>query len=346
MANYRCTAACRHCLYACSPERTDGYITRATAESVCELLRAGGCRTVHIGGGEPFLDFEGLLALVEVVTESGIRVEYIETNAYWATDHDRAEERLRDLGNAGANTLCISIDPFHAEYVPVGLPLALAGICKSAGFRYFFWQDNYLPALSGLDRDRIHSRAELENLISPRYIVETAQSYGLSPGGRAIGIEAEYSPREPADNIKSGRPCRRLLSGGHFHVDMFGRFIPPGCTGIAVPLGEAVHGIPEGKYPVFEALLSGGSAELLRFAVSEGFSADQQGYTSSCVLCFHIRRWLCENSQYRELDPEHYIEAIWNFSFDNAAVSLSPCIPISLSSFRWHYCVSIADSGY
>ena len=54
MANYRCTAACRHCLYACSPERTDGYINEATAESVASLLRTAGCYSVHIGGGEPF----------------------------------------------------------------------------------------------------------------------------------------------------------------------------------------------------------------------------------------------------------------------------------------------------
>ena len=127
MANYRCTAACRHCLYACSPDRTDGYISEKTAVSVAALLRTAGCRSVHIGGGEPFLNFEGLLMLVRKMTDAGVRVEYIETNAYWAADRRQAVKRLGELAQAGADTLCISIDPFHAEYVPPeGLPFKLS----------------------------------------------------------------------------------------------------------------------------------------------------------------------------------------------------------------------------
>ncbi|MDR1574861.1 MAG: hypothetical protein LBS37_02540 [Treponema sp.] len=58
MVNYRCTAACRHCLYACSPTRRAGYLSREVMREICRLLRKGGIGSVHIGGGEPFLDFE------------------------------------------------------------------------------------------------------------------------------------------------------------------------------------------------------------------------------------------------------------------------------------------------
>ena len=115
MANYKCTAACRHCLYACSPERSGGYISKAAAEEISGLLREGGCRSVHIGGGEPFLDFDGLITLVQIVTNAGIAVEYVETNAFWATDEHLIEQHLQALLRAGAHTLCISLDPFHAE---------------------------------------------------------------------------------------------------------------------------------------------------------------------------------------------------------------------------------------
>ena len=310
MANYRCTAACRHCLYACSPERTDGYITEATAQKVCKLLRAGGCHSIHIGGGEPFLDFDGLVALVKAVTNAGIIVEYIETNAYWVTDCKQAEQRFREMANAGADTLCISLDPFHAEYVPISMPVTLSEICQSVGFRYFLWQDKYLPAMSRLTPEKTHTRGELEQLISPQYILETARSYGLHLGGRAINIEAEYSVNKPVSDFADNRPCRGLLSGGHFHIDLYGRYIPPGCTGIAIPLEEAVNGIPDGKYPVLETLLSTGAAGLLRHAQSLGFVPDIQGYPSKCALCFHIRHWLSENAPSPELDAEHYIEAL------------------------------------
>ena len=310
MANYRCTAACRHCLYSCSPNRADGYITKTTAEAVCLLLREAGCISIHIGGGEPFLDFDGLLMLVKTVADAGIKVEYIETNAFWAGDRQQAENRLRGLARLGADTLCISIDPFHAEYVPVDLPLSLAEICRGVGFGYFLWQERFYPILSRMDGSRAHTRSELEKLISPRYIIEAARGYGLQVGGRAISIEAEYSECLPVDAVVSNRPCSKLLSGDHFHVDLHGRYIPPGCTGIAIPLEYAVRGIPNIEYPVFETLLNGGTAGLMGYAENLGFVADPLGYPSSCTLCFHVRRWLCENSPSPELDYEHYLEAM------------------------------------
>jgi len=322
MANYRCSAACRHCLYACSPERGDGYITEQTAREVCKLLLLGGCRSLHIGGGEPFLDFDGLIRLVETVVSAGINLEYIETNAFWAGNHEQAEGYLHELHLAGADTLCISLDPFHAEYIPPNLPISLAGICRRMGFGFFLWQERYLPALSRLGSgarehhgmrespSKAYSRAELERLISPDYIIETAKSYGLHLGGRAINIEVEYNKRKATADIADSRPCSGLLSGGHFHVDMHGRFVPPGCTGISIGLDEAVGGIPSGKYKVLEALLSGGPSALLRYAQAAGFSPEPQGYTSSCALCFYIRSWLCENAPSPELDAEHYRESM------------------------------------
>jgi hypothetical protein len=274
------------------------------------LLREGGCRSVHIGGGEPFLDFDGLVELVQILTNAGIKVEYIETNAFWATDEQQVKDHLRTLSSVGADTLCISLDPFHAEYVPVKLPLYLAAICQSTNFRYFIWQEKYLSVLSRVDSNKTHNRAELERLISTDYVIKTAQSYGLSLGGRAVNIEAEYSAPKPVDLIAISQSCRRLLSTDHFHVDLHGKFIPPGCTGIAIRLEDAVRGIPEGRYPVFEALLSGGTMELLQYAQTRCFVVNPQGYTSNCVLCFHIRHWLSENDSCIELDSEHYLEAL------------------------------------
>jgi len=334
MANYICTAACRHCMYASSPDRSDGYITRKAdggiskkaAENMCGLLREAGCYSVHIGGGEPFMDFEGLLALVQTLTDARISVEYIETNAYWAADNARTKKWLSELARAGGDTLCISLDPYHAEYVPIELALALAKACRDTGFGFFLWQERFLKMMTGLARGRAHSRAEMEKLISPRYICDTAKIYGIGYGGRAVGIEAEYSKKFPVEAIVDSKPCRRLISGGHFHIDMHCRYIPSGCTGVAIPLEEAVRGIPDSKYPVLEALLEGGSANLLRFARERGFIPEPDGYPSGCTLCFHIRRWLSEQpgavqdggarrltyscAAYPELDPEHYRESM------------------------------------
>jgi hypothetical protein len=305
IANYRCNAACRHCLYSCSPERDGAYIAKDAARDICALLRESGCRLMHIGGGEPFLDFNGLLTLINTVRNAGIALEYIETNAFWATEAAETAERLGALKQAGADAFCISVDPFHIEYVPLARPLFLAEMCRQEGFGYFLWQERFVPLLSKLDAERTYTRAELEAALSPDYIEQTARRYGLRMGGRAQGIEREYGTLKPTETLSSGKPCSGLLSGSHFHVDVYGRYIPPGCTGIAIPLEEAVRGIPAGKYPVLEALTEGGTAKLLSFAQSKGFVAGE-AYTSACALCISIRSWLSVNADCLELDPEHY----------------------------------------
>ena len=311
MTNYQCNAACRHCLYACSPKRSGGYIRQEMAEEICAMLREGGCRSVHIGGGEPFLDIDGLIMLLKTARQAGITVEYVETNAFWAEDESRVVKYLHALAEAGADTLCISLDPFHAEYVAPALPVKLAEICRREGFGCFLWKENYRTLLSKLQAPhKAQTRADMERQLSPDYILETASNYGLSMGGRAITIEAEYGmPRSIADVTAQKRPCRNLLAAGHFHVDLYGRYIPPGCTGIAIPLDEAVRGVPVGKYPAFDALVTGGVDALLHLAEGLGFGPGET-CTSACALCFHIRHWLSGNGDFPELDAEHYDAAL------------------------------------
>jgi hypothetical protein len=307
MVNYQCTAACRHCLYACSPTRAPGYITGGKVREIGALLRRAGCTSVHIGGGEPFLDFEGLLLAVRELRRGGISVEYVETNAFWAGEGGTVPlDKLKALLDAGADTLCISLDPYHAEYVPYGYPLRLARLCGEAGMGYFLWKQEFLRTLSEFDPERTHGRTELAERLGADYINRTARAYGIRLGGRASNIET--APGPSAAVLADNSPCGNLLSGGHFHVDKDGFFIPSGCTGLRVPLADLLQGIPPGTYPVFEALYHQGLGGLLSLARESGFVEDPAGYPSRCALCFQIRRRLAEQG-FAELDPNHYEES-------------------------------------
>ena len=311
MVNYQCNAACRHCLYSCSPARKPGYVNEETAEKICRLLNKGGCNSVHIGGGEPFLNFEGLLMMIRTLKQAGIALEYIETNAFWSVlEQKKAVEYLQCLLAEGADTLCISIDPYHAEFIPYGAPLALANLCKKTGMGYFLWKQEYYPILSRLDPQKTHSRSSLEEVLSGDYLHKTARSYGIAYGGRAVNLEREFISCQPLESlIDMASPCDNLLSTSHFHVDKDCFFIPPRCTGIRIPLSEAINGIPSGKYPVFEALYHGGLPALLELALQYGFSPDKAGYPSKCSCCFRLRHFLCEKD-FPELDTNHYEEAL------------------------------------
>ena len=307
IANYKCTAACRHCLYACSPDLHAGYVTKEKITEICSLLKKGRIGSVHIGGGEPFLEFPGLLSAVRSLAEAGIQLDYIETNAFWAANPER-DEYITKLIDEGVQALCISVDPFHAEHVPWGLPLELADACEKSGMGYFLWKKEFVRPLSRLDKNKSHTREELETAVSPDYIGRTASAYGIRFGGRAVNIEEEYGSRKPAEALLDDIPCNDLVSTGHFHVDMDGCFIPPGCTGLRLPLEEALAGTKAGKYPVYETLCAGGIAALYELAGRRGFLPEGKGYTSKCNLCFRIRKFLTPMG-YFELDGNFYAEA-------------------------------------
>ena len=310
MPNYECTAACRHCLYACSPSFGGGYMTEPIMDETFGLLREGGCRSVHIGGGEPFIEFDGLLTLLAKAKKFDVFVDYIETNGCWATDEDTIAKHLSAINKAGADTLCISVDPFHAEYVPYAYPLRLAEVCREKGFGYFLWQERFLNMMRDVDADIAHDRVALEKSVGREYILDTANAYGIRMSGRAINIEMEYTARKPIEKVLNSKPCTGLISTWHFHVDMYNRFIPPGCTGFVLPMEDVVRGIEPGKYPAYEALHSGGVSALYELAKGHGFEPNPEGYTSGCTLCFFIRKFLCENRNFAELCPQHYTQAL------------------------------------
>jgi hypothetical protein len=89
----------------------------AAAGHLAALARLGvAAEGVHIGGGEPFGDFERLLAIVRAARAAG--VGYVETNGFWATSEGIVRERVGALAEAGMRQLAISADPYHQEFVP------------------------------------------------------------------------------------------------------------------------------------------------------------------------------------------------------------------------------------
>ena len=295
MVNYQCTAACQHCLYASSPAWEDGYITEAVMLAACETLRKHGCTSIHIGGGEPFMDFEGLCMVARTARDHGITIEYVETNAYWATDEARILDYLRKLRQVGIDAFCISDDAYHAEFIDPALPERLAAVCQREGFGHFVWQ---------------------------------TRLNGLRFNGRATKLEEAHFPKKSVEVLlkesEARGSCRKLLSTNHFHVDMYGQFIPPGCTGIVLPLEEALNGTLHThasthhsdwqedinmRYPAFATLYNGGTAALYTQACKQGFIPCENGYPSVCNLCFHMRKFLCEHPGFEELDAAHYRHA-------------------------------------
>ena len=97
ITNYVCNAKCRHCMFAGAPLKEQDFITYEKAIEIAAMLASNGVRSLHIGGGEPFLRFDVLCGAVRALRENAIAVDYIETNAFWCTSRDKARDRMRQL---------------------------------------------------------------------------------------------------------------------------------------------------------------------------------------------------------------------------------------------------------
>jgi len=311
ITNYVCTAACRHCMFGSSPDCPKDFITAEEAERIAALLREAGTESVHIGGGEPFINFPALLDLIDALNRHGIAVDYIETNAFWAKDDRIVKERLWELTKRGVTSVMISADPFHIEFVPLERVLNLARHLDREGFDYFIWQERFLRRLMKLDSSRTYSREELEKELGKDYIADTAREYGLGMNGRALGIASDIYEKQPAEAFLASPSCRKILQPHHCHFDLYGNAVPSGCSGLSAQVRDYLdENITEAKYPVMARLVKKGVGALYEYASGLGFVPDADGYPTKCAFCYAMRSYLVKHAPSRDLSPECFYNEI------------------------------------
>jgi len=285
ISNYSCSSRCRHCLYACSPQRDKTYIHADILQAVCAVLLKHGCTGVHVGGGEPFLQIEKLIEAIDIITSYGIDIEYIETNASWYTEDKK--HILHNLKEHGIHTLLISISPFHNEFVPFSKTKALIAACNASGIHVFPWVMDFYRDLSVFDSSCTHPLAEYESYFGKRYVAAIPDRYWIHYGGRAVKLFKGYYRTKLLEEILCSPPCRELTSTSHFHFDVYGNYIPGLCSGLAIHANDIGKAI-DSTYPFITTLYNYGVAGLYRLARQEGFVAENS-YLNKCDLCLHIR---------------------------------------------------------
>ena len=291
-----CNARCACCYLCCSPDRREEMTDREAVDVWRQLVQASphGCR-VHLTGGEPFGDWQRLIGVCRQAAELGLGpLQKVETNGFWADDERVIRARLRNLDQAGMETLGISADPYHQQFVPIERCRLLARVAEEVlgtGRVQVRWRD-------WLDEGRDTSD------LSPSARRELFAEYALRGRerlcGRAAQCVASDLPHKPPEDF-ADTPCRNfLLRGRHVHVAPGGMVMPGTCAGIL--LGRIG---PDGSVsrlwqsltddlqsrPILAALAQSGPVGLLERAKALGF-APRPGYAGKCHLCWDIRRFL------------------------------------------------------
>lgn len=318
--NYACTAQCKHCMFAGAPKGSRDFITPEAADRIALRLHQAGVDSVHIGGGEPFMRFDALCEILSALQKHRVGIDYIETNAFWCRDRETVSQRLKTVRSLGADTVMASVDPFHIEFVPLERPLLLVETLEKLHMGYFIWQERFLRRLMALDLHTTHSPKELKAALGEDYVADTASEYGIGMNGRALRIAREMYPLRPAEEAAEKKPCAKLLSGRHCHVDLYENIIS--CPGISMGFEDFLEAaspsslpsdaavLDNARYPVVSRLLTGGTSALLQYGREKGFQEDPNGYASKCDLCYGLRKYLLSAAPSKDIAPACFYEML------------------------------------
>ena len=158
--------------------------------------------------------------------------------------------------------------------------------------KVFPWQIEFWNDLDAMDDRILHSFDEYTQLFGQDYPLKLLKRYGINLKGRALKTYKSMMKKQPFERIlEESKPCKLLSGIYHFHVDLYGSFIPQSCPGFSIRLKELVHGADPDKYRIFNSLESIGIRGLVQLAKEYGYIPKAE-YAGKCDLCYNIRNYL------------------------------------------------------
>lgn len=308
---YRCTIACRHCLFGCNGGRPDVVMDPARCvRYLGQLLELG--RVIHIAGGEAMLYWETLKKALVLAAQRGVSPHFIETNCSFAANESIVRERFGFLKDHGVMGVLLSSDPYHHESVPPEHFLR----ARRIGHELFGPENVWAPRIPD---EQVHEFARI--IRDEKRLAEYTRAHPPTFTGTAaakLAPLAEARPLEQAvyeagpDASRRAVTCAKELNPASIwevHIDPYDN-IQTNCGLILgkasrTPAAEAMRN-PGGASFIVALLIEKGPLALAEFARDKhGFDIPRQ-VRHKCELCYYARK--CLHQHYPELvgPPEIY----------------------------------------
>ena len=305
LTTYGCNARCAFCYVwggpdqggTMSPEDAVAFWRRLDRVSAID----GRAIQVHISGGEPFGQWENLVAIIRAAAAGDLPPPVkVETNAHWATDDDCTRERLAALRELGLRRLDVSTDVFHQAFVDI----ERVGRCVRIAREVFGEEGVRVRWQTFMDRPVIVKG--LDAVERDRAFVDALGKIPERMTGRAAFALAPMLPQHPIEHFADQHCIKELLKSKHVHVGPDGSVFPGVCSGIllgnasAEPLDEMWHRLADrwGDEPVLAPLIHDGPVALCELARRHGYRPRTAGYATKCHLCTHVRQFLFERGAF------------------------------------------------
>ncbi len=294
---YRCTIACKHCLFNCSPWQPDVCVSLEDGVEFLRQLRATD-RVIHIAGGEAMIYYQPMLEICRIANEEGNAPHFFETNASWCANDDVTRKRYEELKQVGVLGVYISADPYHQAFVrPEPRYRAYKWAVEIFGRENVAAGDLSLEQLSefrSIGRD--HERLE-----------EYCRNHVPRLVGRAGDVLARFYDDRPLEALvkdtlwhggSDAENCRSEFDSDEMweiHIDPYGNIQT--CCGIIIgdahkkPLVEWMERGFHTDDDLVRMVYEHGPYAYLKLAIEHGYQP-RDGYPQKCSLCWETRKFL------------------------------------------------------
>ncbi|MFX1549717.1 MAG: radical SAM protein [Promethearchaeota archaeon] len=293
LVSYKCTNECKHCALQASPKQDDLSMKLEDVKKYLEDITSNYIiQEVGFFGGEPLLNFNLLVKLIEEVKKYNIIKIGLPTNGYWGKNEKIANQYALKLKEAGLYRIGFSVDAFHQEFISLDVVRRAIKAAHQAGIEWIALIAQNLRSENEKNIFNSRTRVITETLSKEFEFCEVINSELLVMGRAASQLIDYYS----ITAIPSDR-CL-IFRVPMFMIDPNGWVFHQSCQGICIgnakekSLSKIIGEFNYRKHPIISKLVAkGGPQNLLEIAIEKGFKP-QDGYVDKCHLCFSVRNFL------------------------------------------------------
>lgn len=126
MITLACTGRCRHCSEGDHTNTGDSIDSDAAVETVRRVAGNYNIESLMTFGGEPLLYPDTVYKIHAAARDMGIPKRQLITNGFFSRDGGKIREVAGRLVDNGVNDICLSVDAFHQETIPLEPVLTFA----------------------------------------------------------------------------------------------------------------------------------------------------------------------------------------------------------------------------
>ena len=133
VVTYACTGRCKHCSEGEHTSLGEWIDPVVAADAVRKVAAEYDIKTVMTFSGEPLLYTDAVYAIMQAAKELNISKRQVITNGYFSENAEKIREVAGELAACGVNYLCLSVDAFHQETIPLEIVKMFATEAKKRG---------------------------------------------------------------------------------------------------------------------------------------------------------------------------------------------------------------------